>query len=73
MWTKTFYWLRLFGSTSFYVRMIIETLYDIRYFLLHFLLILMTFGNAMLILSEGREEALYKDYFEIDFLNVVLN
>ena len=53
--------------------MIIETLYDIRYFLLLFVLILMTFGNAMLILSEGREENLYKDYFEIDFLNVVLN
>ena len=33
----------------------------------------MTFGNAILILSEGREEKLYKDYFSNAYMNVVLN
>lgn len=55
MWVKSFYWLRLFGKTSFFVRMISETLYDIKYFLILFIFILMTFGNAMLILSSDRQ------------------
>ena len=29
-WLKAFYWLRLFGPTSFFVRMIVETLADIK-------------------------------------------
>lgn len=77
MWFKAFYWLRMFGPTSFFVRMIQETLYDIRYFLILFILILLTFGNAILILSQGREEndqePLFKDYFANSYLNVVLN
>ena len=55
MWIKTFYWMRLFTSTSFYVRLIKETLFDIRYFLILFIFILMTFGNTLLILGEGRD------------------
>ena len=33
----------------------------------------MTFGNALLVLSMGREEPLYKDYVGSSFGNVVLN
>ena len=56
MWIKAFYWMRLFGSTSFYIKLIRETLYDIRYFLILFIAILMSFGNCLLIMNEGREE-----------------
>ena len=56
MWFKAFYWLRIFTGTSFYVRLIRDTLYDIRYFLILFILILATFGNALLILNENRPE-----------------
>lgn len=73
LWFKSFYWLRMFGPTSFYVRMIVETLFDISSFLILFILILMTFGNAMLIMSTGREEPLYSNYFDSDFANTVLN
>ena len=59
MWFKAFYWLRLFSQTSFYMRLIIDTLYDIRYFLILFFLILITFANALLILDEGRYENIY--------------
>mmetsp|Transcript_36577 Transcript_36577/g.48015 ORF Transcript_36577/g.48015 Transcript_36577/m.48015 type:complete len:218 (+) Transcript_36577:2106-2759(+) len=51
MWCKAFYWLRLFSSTSFYIRLIIETLWDIRYFLILFVFVLMTFGNALIIMD----------------------
>ena len=73
MWFKAFYWLRLFGPTSFFVRMIIETIYDIRYFMILFIFILMTFGNSLLILSENREEELFKLNFDNNYLNVLLN
>ena len=53
MWLKAFYWLRLFSQTSFYIRLIIETISDIKYFLILFIFILMTFGNALLILDES--------------------
>ena len=33
----------------------------------------MTFGNAIYILSKGRETSLYRDYVSLEFLNVVLN
>ena len=36
--------------------MIVETLADIKVFLILFVLILMTFGNALLILDQGRTE-----------------
>ena len=73
MWFKSFYWLKLFGPTSFYIRLISETLWHIKYFLILFVLILATFGNAVLILSEDREEKLYNEYFSISFFNVLLN
>ena len=73
MWSKAFYWLRLFGPTSFFVRLIQDTIYDLKYFLILFVLILMTFGNAMLILSEGREDKLYRDYFSNNYMSVFLN
>ncbi len=56
MWVKTFYWMRLFTETSFYVRLIKETLYDIRWFLILFIFILMTFGNTLMVLGEGRDK-----------------
>lgn len=65
MWFKGFYWMRLFGSTSFYVRLIKETLFDIRYFLILFFAILMTFANALMILNEARSEQLYQNFFDV--------
>ncbi len=52
MWLMVFSWMRLFAHTSFYVMMITEALYDIRYFLFMILLCVCMFGNAMLILDD---------------------
>ena len=54
MWIKSFYWLRFFTSYSKYVRLIKATLYDMRFFLTIFCFLLMAFGNALMILNEGR-------------------
>ena len=56
MWVKTFYWMRLFTGTSFYIRLILETLSDIKYFLILTIFIFMTFGNTLLIMNQGRTE-----------------
>ena len=73
IWCKSFYWLRLFSSTSFYVRLIGTTIWDMKFFLILFLLTMMTFGNALMILNHGREEPLYEKNFSVDFSSVLLN
>ena len=75
MWFKAFYWMRLFTGTSFYVRLIRETLYDIRFFALLFICILATFGNALYVMSQGRpdDEMLYADIFGWRVLSTLLN
>ena len=57
------------------MRLIQETLSDIGYFLILFLFILMTFGNALMIMGEGRgdEDAIYQNFFGIGFVDAVLN
>ena len=72
-WLKSFYWLKLFGETSFYVRLVIWALYDIRHFMVLFVMILMTFGNTIMILSQGRDENLYREYTNNSFINVMMN
>ena len=74
-WVKAFYLMRLFEHTSFFVRLVFETITDIFYGLLVFLVILMMFGNALIVLSQDREPFYYR-YFEedsSDYINVFLN
>lgn len=75
MWFKVFYWMRLFDSTSFYVKLIRETVYDIRYFLILFIVILLTFANALLVANHGRgdEEEIVDSVFGVALLDAVLN
>ena len=73
IWLKAFYWLKLFSNTSLYIRLIIETIYDIRYFIVLFVFILMTFGNAILIMDTGRAERYTKEYFSNDYLNIIFD
>jgi hypothetical protein len=55
MWLIVFSWMRLFHQTSFYVMMIIQAVYDIRYFLVMILLCVCMFGNAILILDDMQD------------------
>ena len=74
-WLKAFYLMRLFESTSFFVRLVFETFKDIFYGLLVFLVILMMFGNVLIVLSQDREPFFHR-YFEEDesnYINAFLN
>ena len=50
LWIKVFDWFRLFKQTSFYIKLIIETIYDIGYFVIIFFALLATFGCTMFLL-----------------------
>ena len=56
---KIFDWLRLFESTAFFVRLIQETLYDIRHFTILIVAALTTFGVPMIILNLNLDEKSY--------------
>lgn len=73
LWFKAFYWMRLFTETSFYVRLIKDTIYDLRYFLILFIFILITFANALLVLNQQRTDMLYKDFFNFPIFDSILN
>ena len=76
MWVKVFYWMRLFTATSFYVKLIRETLYDIRYFIILFIIILATFANALLISNTNRDEdnaEIFENFFSSSYLNAIMN
>ena len=51
LWANLYYWMRLFDHMAFYVMMIRETLSDIAYFLLMFLMCICMFANAIYILD----------------------
>ena len=73
MWIKAFYWLRLFSETSFYVRLIRDTILDIKYFFILYVLILITFANALLILNQRRSGEIYQNFFSVNILNAIFN
>ena len=51
LWIKVFDWFRLFKQTSFYIKLILETIYDIGYFVIIFGAMLATFGCTMFLLQ----------------------
>lgn len=58
LWIKMFFWMRLFDSTSGFIRMLIETLSDIKVFMCMLLLCLFMFGNTTLILNQNRYDVM---------------
>lgn len=46
-----FYWMRLSSSMAFYVKMIMETIFDLKQFIVFFGLIITTFSCAFYILD----------------------
>ena len=56
LWIKVLDWLQLFGPTSFFIKLIVETIYDIQHFFLIFLVALFMIGVPMYILQLNRDE-----------------
>lgn len=56
LWLKIFDWMRMFDATSFYVKLISQTLFDIIPFACFiFPICLLSFGCAMICLSFNRD------------------
>ena len=56
LWWKIIYWFRLFTATSFYIKLISETIGGIVYFTIIFAFIMSAFANCIFILDNNREE-----------------
>lgn len=54
LWIKVLDWCKLFGPTSFFIKLIIETIIDIKYFMIIFTVALMMFGMPLYILQLNR-------------------
>jgi hypothetical protein len=70
MWLKFIYALRIFKSTGYLIRMIIEVLYDMGIFLLILLITLCAFGDSFLRLAWGNEDP--EEQFTTSFVPAVL-
>jgi hypothetical protein len=64
IWLKFLYFLRIFDSTGYLIRIIIEVIIDMRHFLALLLLTFIAFGHAMYMISLGNEEPFIEgDFF----------
>ena len=72
---KIFDWLRLFEDTAFYVLLVGETLFDVRYFLLLLLTTLIMLGVPLVILnsSSQEEKELYDGVFDFWVFDLMYN
>ena len=73
LYLKALAWLRLFSGTSFYIRLIIETIKGISNFMVIFFIFLAAFANAIYILNLKRiksdsENLLITSYTDSDTL-----
>jgi hypothetical protein len=60
IWLKFLYFLRIFESTGYLIRIIVEVCIDMRFFLALLLLTFVAFGNAIYDISKGNEEPFVK-------------
>ena len=56
MWLKMLDWLRLFDSTAFFIKLILQTIIDVMPFFVIFFVFLFMFGTAFYLLSMSRPE-----------------
>ncbi|CDW83468.1 wd-40 repeat protein [Stylonychia lemnae] len=63
MWLKILYVLRIFRSTGYLIRSIVEVIYDMGIFLLILFLTVTAFGDSFLRLSLGNEEGFIENFF----------
>ena len=76
MWIKIFYWMRLFQSLAYYVKLIQQTLADIAGFMLMVLIILTSFGSFLYVANRnlvGTKSAYLSRYFGYEPIDAVLS
>ena len=75
MWVKSFSWFRLGDNTSFYIRLVVETMAGIKYFLFILIFTQCMFANVIYILDTNREpsEKLFQVAFGNEIADAFLN
>ena len=76
LWIKVLDWMQLFGPTSFFIKLITETILDIQHFFIIFLVALFMIGVPMYILqlNRGPDNAIVEETFgNFWLLNAVYN
>lgn len=65
MWIKVFYWMRLFSSLAYYVKLIQDTIAESGAFMLMVAIIICSFANLFFVinLNLGPDADYYKPYF----------
>jgi len=63
LWNRFLYFFRIFRSTGFYIRMLMEVTKDISYFLFIFSIVIVAFGHAFYLLSKNDSEGGLIDNF----------
>lgn len=53
MWIKVFYWMRLFSSLAYYVKLIQQTISDSLQFMLMVLIIILSFANFFFVIDRN--------------------
>ena len=51
MWFRLFKWMRFFPELGYYTRLLTETMWDIRYFMILLIMVISTFSNVLFILN----------------------
>lgn len=65
LWVKTFYWMRLFKSTAYFITLIRQTIWDIKVFFFIVLLIQLAFANFFFIINNNTpQNEAYKTKWE---------
>jgi len=61
MWLKMLYFMRIFESTGYLIRMIIEVMFDMKEFLLVFIITTVAFGNSFYLIDLANLEEFDED------------
>ncbi len=57
MWLRLLYFFRIFRNTGYYIRMLVEVIKDIKYFIFIFALTIVAFAHAWYVFLKNGEES----------------
>ena len=74
MWVKVFYWMRLYKNTAYYVKLITQTLADIKTFCFLVFIIWFAFANLFYMLNIGhnKDDQVLIEYTGIAYVDSII-
>jgi len=59
MWIKVFYWMRLYNHTAMYVKLILDTFSESKYFLFLVFMIMIAFASFYYVINQSHDWGFY--------------